>query len=116
MNGEEIVHSQPLPSEFLRDRKPYRHVPPEERQQNTMPQQQEAAQQEPSQSTPNNIPRRSHQSQERNYRVDNLPESLWDEALTVAAQTYTHFLKSISRENSCNTLYCCIGTMRQKLL
>lgn len=32
----------------------------------------------------------------RTYHVDSLPESLWDEALTVAAQTYEHLKNLIS--------------------
>ena len=87
INSQEIVHNQPLPSEFLRDRKPYSHVPLEEpKQQPQKPQ--------PSQK-PEQIPKVSRPPQQyqrdSTYRVDNLPESLWDEALTVAAQTYVKF-------------------------
>lgn len=82
INSQEIVHNQPLPSEFLRDRKPYSHVPLEEPKQ--------APPQAPQQQT--QVPKVSQPSQQNQrdstYRVDNLPESLWDEALTVAAQTY----------------------------
>lgn len=61
-----VVTNQPLPSEFERQRKPY------------------------SQATPAKVPAADTESSRRNnhYRVDNLPESLWEEALTVAAQTY----------------------------
>ncbi|KAI9564368.1 hypothetical protein GHT06_008107 [Daphnia sinensis] len=82
INSQEIVHNQPLPSEFLRDRKPYSHVPLEEPKQ--------PPPQSPQQKT--QVPKVSRPSQQNQrdstYRVDNLPESLWDEALTVAAQTY----------------------------
>jgi len=55
-----VVTNQPLPSEFERQRKAH------------------------SQSAAAMQPTRRNE----NYRVDNLPESLWEEALTVAAQTY----------------------------
>ncbi|XP_046438449.1 RNA polymerase II degradation factor 1-like isoform X3 [Daphnia pulex] len=88
INRQEIVHSQPLPSEFLRDRKPYSHSPMVESEQ--QPQKQQEQQQQPQQ--PQQIPKVSrpprHYQRDSNYRVDNIPESLWDETLTVAAQTY----------------------------
>lgn len=90
INTQEIVHSQPLPSEFLRDRSPYSQVTPEQpanvqqQQQNgtiptapSKPQQQKSSKQRPERDS-------------RTYHVDSLPESLWDEALTVAAQTYAY--------------------------
>jgi hypothetical protein len=91
INRQEIVHSQPLPSEFLRDRKPYSHCPMVESEQ--QPQKQQEQQQQPQQ-----IPKVSrppkHYQRDSNYRVDNIPESLWDETLTVAAQTYLIFIIS----------------------
>lgn len=87
INRQEIVHSQPLPSEFLRDRKPYSHVPLEEpKQQPPKPQPTQKPQQIPIVSRPP-----QQYQRDSTYRVDNLPESLWDEALTVAAQTYVIF-------------------------
>ncbi|XP_057370680.1 uncharacterized protein LOC130691721 [Daphnia carinata] len=82
INSQEIVHNQPLPSEFLRDRKPYTHVPLEEPKQ--------PPPQSPQQQT--QVPKVSRPSQQNQrdstYRVDNIPESFWDEAMTVAAHTY----------------------------
>lgn len=89
INRQEIVHSQPLPSEFLRDRKPYSHCPMVESEQQPQKQQEQQPQQIPKVSRPP-----KHYQRDSSYRVDNIPESLWDETLTVAAQTYLIFIIS----------------------
>ncbi len=72
----EVVRDQPLPCEFSRDRHPYSQV---SAQRTTGIQQQKP---EPIKEAP----KQAHRDPK--YRVDHLPESLWDEAMTVAAQTY----------------------------
>lgn len=69
----EVVRDQPLPCEFSRDRHPYNQVLAERTTEN---------QQKPE---PKAAPKQAHRDPK--YRVDHLPESLWDEAMTVAAQT-----------------------------
>lgn len=97
--GEEIIDNQPLPSEFLRDRKPYSqtHVEPKPQ----TPEQPARAQAQPETQTPPRVCPKPTPRSNSTYRVDNLPESLWDEALTVAAQTYN--AAKIAVENLADT-------------
>lgn len=73
-----VVTNQPLPSEFVRERKPYSKVAPVKEPATGV----ESATGAESAAGAESASRNAH------YRVDNLPESLWEEALTVAAQTY----------------------------
>lgn len=84
INQGHIINNQPLPSEFLRDRKPYSQAHVETKPHT--PEHQPRAQAQPQTQTP--TPPKPTPRSNSTYRVDHLPESLWDEALTVAAQTY----------------------------
>ena len=98
INTQEIVHNQPLPSEFLRDRSPYSSEAPPEQAAN----QQQRNGNIPTAPAPKPQPQQQQKASKqrtdrdsRTYHVDSLPESLWDEALTVAAQTYAIIFSSI---------------------
>lgn len=85
MDRLEIVYTEPLPSGFLRDRNPYSYVPVEKESQA----QKNVPSQAPKETKHNSTGSRSSvSSRDSSYRVDNLPESFIDEALTFAAQTY----------------------------
>jgi len=80
INIEEIVNHQPLPPEFQRNRNPYAAAIQESENPSLS-----------SQTTTPAEPERAPESSERPrdpYRVDVLPESLWEEAMTVAAKGY----------------------------
>ena len=80
INIEEIVSHQPLPPEFHRNRNPY--AAAIQVSENPLLS---------SQTTTPGEPERAPESSERArdaYRVDVLPESLWEEAMTVAAKGY----------------------------
>ena len=83
INNTNVIADHSLPPEFARQRNPYSHS-------NTLPSVKPVGRATPPKQTPEETPKESlpRKTPEDRYRVDNLPESLWDETLTVAAQAY----------------------------
>jgi len=85
-----VVTNQPLPSEFERQRKPYNQIPVNHSEQPLAEQTNNpvGGTNNPAAAAGAGAVAARPRRQSGHYHVDNLPESLWEEALTVAAQTY----------------------------